>query len=51
MVHFKVAKMLLSNFIIEKYGIAIQGLLVVILEYLFEIINLKPLYCSRGDIN
>ena len=51
MLHFKVAKMLLSNFIIEKYGTAIQGLLVVILEYLFGVIDLEPLYLSRGDIN
>lgn len=51
MVHFKVAKMLLNNFIREKYGTAIQGLLVVILEYLFGVIDLEPLYLSWGDIN
>lgn len=51
MVHLKVAKMLLNNFLREKYGIAIQGLLVVILEHLFGVIDLEPLYLSRGDIN
>lgn len=47
MVHFKVAKMLLSNFIIEKYGIAIH-VTGSYPEYLFEIIKSSNLCIAAG---